>query len=351
MVARQQDCQPGNGSERELLRFVKLKSVTAVQTILAGIPVRQLPANRCAPRLLLAAICALTSPLLAQKIAVPKYQSPMDAPAPQVPSLPAPAAITPNASVVEYQIARVNDQIIDSSDYQRAQQQLIEEAQRDNVGPVELEQRQKDLLRDMIDQQLLLSRGKELDINADSEVIRRLDDIRKQNHFDTMEDLEKAVRQSGLSYEDFKSNIKNTIITQEVERDEVARKLALSAKQEQAYYEAHKQQFAQPEEEQLSEILIPTPDDPTDAQIAQAKAKADMVADKIKAGTSFEDLSKQYSGGPTADKGGALGAPYHRGDGKLAKVIEDQVFALKAGESTPPIRTRQGYILLSTKRP
>ena len=125
----------------------------------------------------------------------------------------------------------------------------------------------------MIDQQLLLSRGKELDINVDADVIRRLDEIRKQNKFDTMEDLEKAVVQSGISYEDFKANIKNSIITQKVVGQEVGQTLRLTAKQEQAYYEAHKQEYAQPEQVRLSEILVATPDDATDAQIAQAKSR------------------------------------------------------------------------------
>ena len=115
---------------------------------------------------------------------------------------------------------------------------MQEEAQRTNLSAEEQAERQKDLLRDMIDQQLLLSRGKELDINADADVIRRLDEIRKQNKFDTMEDLEKAVRQSGISYEDFKANIKNSIITQKVVGQEVGQTLRLTAKQEQAYYEA-----------------------------------------------------------------------------------------------------------------
>ena len=277
------------------------------------------------------------------QIAVPKYQSPIvEAPAPHPMATPTPAAITPNASVVEYPIVRVNDQIIDSSDYQRSQEQLLEEAQRSNASPAEVEQRQKDMLRDMIDQQLLLSRGKELEINADAEVIRRLDDIRKQNKLDTMEDLEKAVRQSGISYEDYKSGIKNSIISQEVVRDEVGRKLTLTSKQEQAYYEAHKQEFEQPEQVRLSEILIPTPDNATDAQVAQAQAKADEVIAKLKAGSKFEDLVKQYSGGPNADKDGDLGE-YKRG--ALPKVLEDQTFALKPGEWTAPIRTRQGYVI------
>jgi peptidyl-prolyl cis-trans isomerase SurA len=328
----------------KLLRFLKLIPVASqqTQTSLTGAAHRKLTFASHGCLLLLAAVSLGANPVQAQ-IAVPKYQSPLDAPRPEPATLPAPTAITPNASVVEYPIARVNEQIIDSSDYQRAQQQLAEEAQKENVGSAELEQRQKDLLRDMIDQQLLLSRGKELDINADSEVIRRLDDIRKENHFDTMEDLEKAVRQSGLSYEDFKSNIKNIIITQEVERDEVARKLAMTARQEQAYYEAHKQDFALPEQVRLSEILIATPDDATDAQIAQAQAKAQQVVDKLKAGAKFEDLATQYSGGQTADKGGDLGE-FKRG--ALAKVLEDQTFDLKPGEFTAPIRTRQGFVVL-----
>ena len=194
----------------------------------------------------------------------------------------------------------------------------------------------------MIDTQLLLSRGKQLEINADAEVIRRLDDIRKQYHFDTMEDLEKAVRESGISYEDYKANIKNSIVQSEVVRDEVGRKLSPSAHQEQAYYEAHKQDFTKPEQVRLSEILIPTPDNATDAQIAQSKAKADEVIAKLKAGAKFEDLVKQYSGGPNADTGGDLGV-YQRG--ALPKVIEDQTFVLKTGEWTAPIRTRQGFIV------
>jgi peptidyl-prolyl cis-trans isomerase SurA len=274
---------------------------------------------------------------------VPRYHSPIEAPTPQV-SLPAaPPAVTPNGKVVEYPIVRVNDQIIDNSDYERTQKQVLAEAQQGNVSPAELADRQKNLLRDMIDQQLLLSRGKELDINADAEVIRRLDDIRKQNHLDSMEALEKAVREQGISYEDWKASIKNSVITQEVVRDEVGRNIRLTPRDAQAYYEAHKQDFTSPERVHLSEILIPTPDDATDAQVQQAKAKADDVAAKLKAGGDFAALAKQYSGGPNADTGGDLG-DFKRGD--LGKVLEDQTFPLKAGEWTAPIRTRQGYVIL-----
>jgi peptidyl-prolyl cis-trans isomerase SurA len=64
---------------------------------------------------------------------------------------------------------------------------------------------------------------------------------------------------------------------------------------------------------------------------------------KIKAGASFEDLAKANSAGTTAAQGGDLG-DFQRG--KLAPQLESATFALQAGQSTEPIRTRQGYVIL-----
>jgi peptidyl-prolyl cis-trans isomerase SurA len=257
--------------------------------------------------------------------------------------LPTATAVTPNGVVVEDIIVRVNDQIISRSDLERSQQQLQMETQQNNVPPAEAAEAEKNLLRDMIDKQLMLSRAKELGLNADSEVIRRLDEIRKQYKLDTMEDLEKAARQQGISFEDFKANIRDGILEQQVVRDEVGRRLQMTQGQEQVYYDAHKQDFEQPEQVRISEILIPTPADATDAVVAQAQAKANDVAAQIKAGAKFDELAKTISGGPTAAQGGDLG-PFKRG--AMAKTLEDQTFGLKAGESTAPIRTRQGFVIL-----
>ena len=128
----------------------------------------------------------------------PRYQSPVNAPAPQRLNLPVMAAITPNGEVVENVAVRVNDQIISRSDVARSQEQLTQELQQTNASPAEAAEREKNMLRDMIDQQLLLSRGKELGISAETELVNRLNEIRKQNKLDTMEDLEKAARQQGV---------------------------------------------------------------------------------------------------------------------------------------------------------
>jgi peptidyl-prolyl cis-trans isomerase SurA len=247
-------------------------------------------------------------------------------------------------TVVEETVAQVNDQIINTSDYNRAAAQLDEEGRKAGWSEQELQEHKRDLLRDLVDQQLLLSKGKDLDINGETELVRQLDNVRKQNHLDTMEDLEKAVSSQGLSYEDFKQHYRDQIITQQVIRDQVGRRIQMTDAQLQQYYRQHIDDFTQPESVRLSEILIPVKTEGDEAaNLAAAKAKADELTAKIKGGTSFEDLAKANSVASTATQGGDLGE-YTRG--KLAKQLEDATFVLQAGQSTEPIRTKQGYVIL-----
>ena len=247
-------------------------------------------------------------------------------------------------AVVEDVVARVNDQIISRSDYDRAEAQLEQEGHQQGWSEQELADHKKDMLRDLVDQQLLLSKGKELSITGETELVHRLDEIRKQNHLDSMEDLEKAATQQGVSYEDFKQNIRNGIVTQEVIRDEVGRHLQMTNAELQRYYQEHQSEFSQPESIQLSEILVPVAaaGDPA-ATLDAAKAKADDLETKLKGGAGFEDLAKANSAGSTAAQGGDLGA-FKRGS--LAKQLEDATFSLQAGQYTAPIRTKQGYVIL-----
>ena len=254
--------------------------------------------------------------------------------------------------IVQDIIARVNDQIISRSDYDRALKELDGEGHQRGLTMQQLSEQHKDLLRNLIDQQLWLSKGKELGINGETELINRLNELRKQYNMTSMEDLEKAAQEQGVSYEDFKATIRNQIITQEVMRQEVGRHMNITPGEVRSYFEAHKQEFAQPESVRLSEILIstgvaaPTPEGGTQedpAKVEAAKAKADDLAAKLKAGADFGQLARTSSDGPTASTGGDLGQ-FRRG--ALAKVLEDATFSLDAGKFTEPIRTRQGYVIL-----
>lgn len=256
-------------------------------------------------------------------------------------------------TTVEEIIARVNNQIITRTDYDRAQGELDQEGRQRGSSMQEISARHKDLLRDLIDQQLWLAKGKELGITGETELVNRLNEIRKQYKLETMEELEKAAKEQGVSFEDFKANIRNGIITQQVMRDQVGRKIQGTPGEVQRFYEAHEQEYAQPESVKLSEILVSTgspavagtvpalPDDPK--KLADAKAKADDIEARLHAGGNFTELARSFSDGPTATSGGDLGQ-YKRG--QLDKLFEEKTFSLKTGEYTEPIRTKQGFVIL-----
>ena len=254
-------------------------------------------------------------------------------------------------TIVEEIIARVNNQIVTRAEYLRNKELLKQEAQQQdpaNAAKI-IEERDKDVLRDLIDEQLLLEKGKDLGITADTEVIKRLDEMRKEMHMDTMEDLEKAAVSQGISYEDFKQNLKNQIIRQQVISKDVGSRMNVSKDELQQFYDDHKSELEQPEQIRLSELLISTEKKDKNApvdeaqQLAAAQAKADDLLAQLRKGGSFDELAKKNSDGPTAAQGGDLG--YFK-RATLAKELEDKTFAMKPGEVSDVIRTKQGFVIL-----
>src|SRR3984893_6517698 len=164
------------------------------------------------------------------------------------------------SQVLEESIRRVNGQIIARSEFVRSKDQLKEDVKQQDAANADklFAEREKDVLRDLIDQQLLLEKGKDLGITGDTDMIKRLDQMRKDMKLETMEELEKAATAQGISYEDFKQNMRNQIITQKVIGEEVGSHLNISTDEQQKFYAEHKSEMEQPETIRLSEILIAT---------------------------------------------------------------------------------------------
>jgi peptidyl-prolyl cis-trans isomerase SurA len=258
--------------------------------------------------------------------------------------------LLPADTIVEQIIARVNNQIVTRGEYLRSKETLKQEAQQQDPANADkiVQERDKDILRDLIDQQLLLEKAKDLGITADTELIKRLDQMRKEMHMDSMEDLEKAATNQGISYEDFKQNLKNQIITQQVISREVGSRMNVGKDEIQQFYDEHKSQLEQPEQIRLSELLIAEKKDkapPADEEqeVAAAQAKAEDLLSQIRKGAAFEDIAKKNSHGPTAAQGGDLG--YFK-RATLAKELEDKTFAMKPGGVSDVIRTKQGFVIL-----
>src|ERR1700736_5938679 len=266
--------------------------------------------------------------------------TPETSPAPAKKTPPPAAKVDPNSGhVVEEIIARVNNEIITRSEYDKARATAAEDAKQDcqnHCTPEQLEiaieDRQKNTLRDLIDQSLLVQRGKDMGIAVEPEVIKRLDQIRLQNKLESMEDLEKAVTSQGTNWEDFKNNIRNGLLTQRVIGNEEIQK----------YYEEHKAQFVRPEQVALREIEVST-QGKKESELPDLKKKAETALKRVQDGEDFGEIAKRLSDGSTAKQGGFLGV-YKRGE--LAKELEDKVFTMKKNGLTDIMDTKQGYLIL-----
>ncbi len=254
-----------------------------------------------------------------------------------------------NSRTVEEIIARVNNEIITRSELDKARASAQEDVEQECKGKCsaeelrsQVEERQKNALRDLIDQSLLVQRGKDMGISVETDVIKRLDQIRIQNSLGSMEDLEKAVSSQGLNWEDFKDNIRKGLLTQRVISQEVGSHITVGKEEIAKYYEEHKKDYIRPEQVALREIVVST-EGKKDSELPDLKKKAETALRRVKDGEDFGEIAKRFSDGSTAKQGGFLGV-YKRGE--LSKELEDTVFAMKKNALTDVMDTKQGYLIL-----
>src|SRR6266705_5254773 len=262
----------------------------------------------------------------------------------------APKTSNPDSGkTVEEIIARINNEIITRSEYDKARQTAEEDAKQECQNrctpeqlQTDIEDRQKHTLRDLVDQSLLVQRAKDMGVSVEPELIKRLDAIRTDNKLPTMEALEDAVKGQGLNFEDFKNNIRNTLLTQRVISSEVGSHINISDDEVTKYYEAHKTEYVRPEQVALREIVVSTegkkPED-----LPDLKKKAELALKRVQDGEDFGEIAKRLSDGSTKSQGGFLGI-YKRGE--LSKELEDKVFKMKRNELTEVMETKQGFLIL-----
>lgn len=277
----------------------------------------------------------------------------MAAPEPTQPEKTKPAPKKPaegtNARTVEEIIARVNNEIITRSEFEKARVSAEDDARQECQGKctpeqlkADIDDRQKNTLRDLIDQSLLVQRGKDMGINVEPEVIKRLDQIRIDNKFPDMDGLENAVSKQGTNWEDFKNNIRNGILTQRVIGQEVGSHIVVGHDEVEKYYKEHQDQFVRPEQVAVAEILVSTEGKP-ESELPELKKKAETARKRVLDGEDFSEMAKRFSDGSTAKQGGFLGV-YKRGE--LSKELEDIVFKMKKKDLTEVLDTKQGYLVL-----
>jgi parvulin-like peptidyl-prolyl isomerase len=252
--------------------------------------------------------------------------------------------------VVEEIVAKVNGDIITKGELDRGRQELEAQLRQKGLRGAELDkavkQQAADGLRDQIDTLLLVQHGKDLNINVDPEVTKRLAQIQIESKIADPDKFHDFIReQTGMSFEDFKQKIKDQLLTQRVIGQEVMSRLNVPHSEVEKYYEEHKKEFVREEQVFLSEILIST-EGKTPDQVTQAEKRAKDLVARARKGEKFGELARQYSDAETKDNFGQL-PPYKRG--QLKKEIEDVVFKEKKGYVTDPVRLPNGFEILKVE--
>jgi peptidyl-prolyl cis-trans isomerase SurA len=250
--------------------------------------------------------------------------------------------------VVEEIIAKVNGDIIIRSELERSRRILEAELKARGAKPEDiaaaLETREKDALRDAIDQLLLVQRGKDAGINVETDVSKYLAEIQKQSNIADPDKFQQYIRENtGQSFEDFKSEWRNNYLKQRVIRQEIH--LNIPRAELEKHYKENQQKYMRDDRVFLREIVIST-EGKDEAGIAAAEKKARDLAARAKKGEKFPELARNNSESATKDSYGELPGMTRN---ELDKKIADIVFNADRNFITDPIRTAGGFVILKVE--
>ena len=124
-------------------------------------------------------------------------------------------------------------------------------------------------------------------------------------------------------------------------------KVDISDDEIQAYYDDHPSEFQNPKTVEARHILIEVDQDAGSEKVAEAKSRIEDILQKVREGQDFAELAKQYSEGPSKDKGGYLGTFKREA---MVKPFADKAFSMKPGEISDPVRTRFGWHLIKVEK-
>jgi len=294
--------------------------------------------------------------LAAQEAPPPVPPGALQAPPVQQPSaapqaiVPPPAASGGKVEIIEQILVKVNGEIITKTELedrqvaalrQRAQQMSDEELKK-AIAAITPE-----ILVDAVDELLLLQRGKELGYKVTDEQFKRvLDNIRKENKLESDEQFSAALKQEGITIEQLRKNLEKQMVINQVQQVEVAGKVGISESEAQAYYAEHKDEFTTAASLTLRELLVAVKSDGKSVNVAAddaAKAKAESLRARARAGESFAALVAEASDAPSKANGGLVGPlSAEELDPGVRKIIE----GLKPGDVSEVFRTGGGYALL-----
>jgi parvulin-like peptidyl-prolyl isomerase len=233
--------------------------------------------------------------------------------------------------LVEAIVAVVNDDIITLSEYKQEYDSRVRMLRAQLQGE-QLSQQQEilkeNLLESMITDLLLLQEASKLGLNVSEQVRMTLENIKRENKLTSDEQLQKALAQQGIVYEDFVKQMEQNMLKQNIIFSEVGRKIAIDDSEIVSYYKVHREDFIEPIEYTLKMIYI-AQEGKSPEEIESMKVQIDQ---KLEANEDFGQVATEFSEGPEKDSQGDLGS-YKKGE--LQKDLEQAIEGLEVGNITP----------------
>ncbi len=242
------------------------------------------------------------------------------------------AAAATGAELVEQIVVRVNDRLITQSEFDK-RLALASKAPNHPTDPAELE---RNVLEDLIKEKLLEERAKEMSVSAtDEEIDAAVARVKAQYNLNTDAEFDAALAQSGMTRDELKRQMRQSITLQKVVGRDVASQLQLTDDQLRLEYERKKEQYyAVPESAHVYEIVLKFSPSDADAR-QQAVAKIEAIRASFKAGStvSFAELANEQSEGSTKGRNGDLGTV---SKGELVEALDVAIFVTPPDEYPPP---------------
>ena len=250
--------------------------------------------------------------------------------------------------VVDEVIAQVNDGVITLSRIKR-EMKFVEDTMREQgktpeQAKTEVESKQGELIANIINEELLLQKGKELgvDADADASVNQRFLEIMKQQNIKTLDALYQAMEGQGLNPREVRENWRKQVIKDIVLQSEVDRKVywQWKAAEIKAYYEKNKAKFTKPETVTISEIFLSFAGRDENA----VRDKAKQIVAQLRGGADFAKLAVDNSDRQDVRQTqGAVGTINVKElDPKFAEAIKN----VQKGGVSDPIELTEGIEIL-----
>jgi peptidyl-prolyl cis-trans isomerase SurA len=266
------------------------------------------------------------------------------------------ALVSARAEIIEQILVKVNGEIFTKSDLEERQVLVLRQMGqqvdlKSNPSDAQLrkmlEQITPDLIVNVVDEMLVVQRGRELGYRlSDDDFNRYLENIKKESKIDTEEQFQAALKQEGMTLADLRKNIEKTAIVSRVQQAEVLGRISVSEEEARKFYEAHRTEFTTPQSITLREIFVNVPGDGTTINVGldeEAREKANQIRQRALSGESFDKLAVELSDAPSKANAGLIG-PLSLLD--LSADLQKLIGAMKVGEITQVLRAQKGYQIL-----